>query len=72
MDPHPCGIIERGAAKSPIIEQKTTRFDQIDRDPEAGGEAQQGAGILRNIGLEEGEAQIVHSAVGSHASVSAL
>ena len=57
-DPHPCGIIERGAAQPPVIEQETTGLDQIDLDREARGEAQQSAGILRDIGLEQGEAQI--------------
>src|SRR5579863_9150130 len=60
-DPHPCGIIERGAAKPPVIQQETTRLDQVDLDRQAGSEAQQSAGILRDIGLEQGEAQIVNS-----------
>ena len=61
-DPDPCGIIERRAAQPPVIEQKATGFDQIDRDPEARDEAQESAGILRDIGLEKGEAQIGKSA----------
>ena len=58
IDLDPCGIIEHGAAQSPIVEDKAERLDQIDRDPKARGKPQQGAGILRNIGLEQGQPQI--------------
>ena len=51
------GIIERGAAQPAVVEEKAAGLDQVDLDPKAGGKPQQGAGILRNIRLEQGEAQ---------------
>ena len=38
---------------------KAARLDQVDRDAEASRQPQQGAGILRNVGLEQGEAQMI-------------
>src|SRR5579863_10206015 len=61
-DRRPCDIIERGAAKPPVVEQETERLDQIDLDRKAGGQAQQRPGILRDIGFKQSEAQIVSSA----------
>ena len=58
---HVCGIIEQGPLQPPVVEHETERLDQIDRDPETGGEAEQRPGILRDIGFEQSEAQIVCS-----------
>ena len=56
-----CGIIEAGALQPPVVEHETKGLDQVDRDRETGGEAQQCPGILRDVGFEQGEAQIVCS-----------
>jgi hypothetical protein len=56
-----CGIIEQGPLQPPVVEHETERLDQIDRDPETGRQAQQRPGILRDIGFEQSEAQIVCS-----------
>ena len=61
MDCQLCDIVERGAFQAPVVEQEPERLDQVDRDPETGGEAQQRPGILRDIGLEQCKAQIVNS-----------
>ena len=58
MQLHPCGIIEHRAPQPPVIEHKAERLDQIDRDAKAGRQTQQGAGILRNVGFEQGQPQI--------------
>src|SRR5207248_11316931 len=55
---YPCGIIEQRPPQPPIIEDKTEGLDQVDLDPETGREAQQCAGILRNVGFEQSQAQI--------------
>jgi len=57
-----CCVIEGRALETPVVEQEPARFDQIDLDPKAGGEPQQGAGILRNVRLEQGEAQTTSKA----------
>jgi hypothetical protein len=54
-----CCVIEGGALEAPVVEQEPARFDQIDLDPKASGEPQQGAGVLRNVRLEQGEAQAI-------------
>ena len=56
-----CGIIEQGPLQPPVVEHETERLDQIDLDPETGGKTQQCPGILRDIGFEQSEAQIVCS-----------
>ena len=61
MHAYPCGIIEQRSPQPPIVEDKTEGLDQVDLDPETGGEAQQRPGILRDIGLEQCKAQIVNS-----------
>src|ERR671935_669652 len=50
-------IVEDGAPEPAIVEQEAARLYQIDRDAEARGEPQHRAGILRNVGLEEGDPQ---------------
>ena len=51
-------VIQTGAFHAPVVEQKAKWFDQIDLDPKTGGEPQQGTGVLRYVGLKQGEAQI--------------
>ena len=55
----PRGIIERRALQPAVVEDKTGRLDQVDGDGETGAEAEQRAGILRDVGLEQGEAQMI-------------
>ena len=55
-------VIEGGAPEPAVVEQEAARLDQVDRDAEASGEPQQRAGILRNVGLEQGEAQATSQA----------
>src|SRR5436305_11236016 len=62
-NPDERGIVERRAFQAPVVEQKAERLDQIDRDAETGSQAQQRPGILRDVGLEQGEAQIDTSSV---------
>ena len=50
-------VVEPGALQATVVEQKSAGLDQIDRDPETGGEPQQRPGILRYVRLEQGEAQ---------------
>ena len=52
-----CGIIERRALQPAVVEQEAQRLDEVDRDAETGGQAQQRAGILWNVRLIESEAQ---------------
>jgi hypothetical protein len=70
--PFPCDIIERCAAQPPVVDEEPERLDQIDLDGETDREAQQRPGILRDIGLIEGEAQIVLFRVGLHTTSAAL
>ena len=58
VDLHLCGIIEQRPPQPPVVEDKTEGLDQVDLDPETGGEAQQRPGILRNVGFEQSQAQI--------------
>src|SRR5690348_13190972 len=51
------GVIESGALEAAVVEQKAAGLDQIDPDPEAGGQPEQRTGILRDVRLEQGEAQ---------------
>ena len=38
-----------------IVEQEAAGLDDVDGDPQAGAQAQQRAGVLRNIGLEKNQ-----------------
>src|SRR6266404_1510816 len=55
-------VIEGSTLETPVIEQEAAGLDQIDLDPKASGKPQQGPGILRNVRLEQGEAQAISSA----------
>ena len=59
MHAYPCGIIEQRPPQPPIVEDKTEGLDQVELDAETGGKAQQRPGILRNVGFEQSQAQIV-------------
>ena len=49
-------IVHAGAAEGAVGDRKAGRLDQVRLDPEAGGEPQDRAGILRDVGLVEGDA----------------
>ncbi|MDE2164934.1 MAG: hypothetical protein KGJ66_01175 [Alphaproteobacteria bacterium] len=51
-------IIHRRAFQVTVVEQEAARFDDIDGDPEARAEAQDGARVLRNVGLVEGQPHV--------------
>jgi hypothetical protein len=61
MHVHPCGIIEQRPPQPPIVEDKTEGLDQVHLDRKTGGETQQRPGILRYVGLEQSQAQIIRS-----------
>jgi hypothetical protein len=50
-------VIEGGTLEAPVVDKKPARLDQVYLHREAGGEPQQGAGVLRYVRLEQGEAQ---------------
>ena len=49
-------IVHGGAADALVVEREAARFDDIERNGKAGGQADEGTEILRNIGLEKGDA----------------
>ena len=52
-------VVEYSPPETAVIEQEPAWFDQIDLDPETSGEPQQCTGILRYVGLEQGQAQAI-------------
>lgn len=50
-------IIHPGPAQAAVAEDEAAGLDDLDRQIQAGGEPQQRADILRNIGLEQGEGE---------------
>ena len=56
----PVEIIHAGALQAAVVEHEAAGLDDVDGDAEAGAEAQQRAGVLRNVGLVEGK---THGAV---------
>jgi hypothetical protein len=54
-------VIHVRALEPAVVEDESERLDQIDRHAEAGAQPDQGAGILRDIGLEKGEAHLLQS-----------
>ena len=58
-------IVHPGAPQMFVGHHEAGRLDEIDRDPETGGEAQYGAGILRNVGLIQSETNIGFLSIGS-------
>lgn len=55
-NPRQFEIIHAGAPEVPVRPQEPAGPDHVDRDSEAGGEAQHRTGILRYVGLEQGKA----------------
>jgi hypothetical protein len=50
---HPVEIIHAGAAEGAVADRKSGWFDQMGLDAETGAQTQNRAGILRDIGLEQ-------------------
>jgi len=48
-------IIHAGAAELLVVEQESAGLDNVHAHPQAGAQADQGAAILKNIKLIEGE-----------------
>jgi hypothetical protein len=46
-------VVHPGASQAAVVEGESARLDHVDRQPETGGEAQDRAGILRDVGLIE-------------------
>ena len=46
----------RGAADALVVEREAAGLDDVERHAQAGGKPDEGAEILRDVGLEEGEA----------------
>src|SRR5689334_10892994 len=70
---HLIEIVHAGAAKRAIARRKARWFDQMRLDAEAGGESENRSGVLRDVGLEEGNAHAgaFRSVVGRHAAQNA-
>ncbi len=49
-------IVHAGAPERPVAGGEAGRLDQVDANREAGGKAQDRAGVLRNIGFKQGDA----------------
>ena len=49
-------VVESGAAEVAVGDVEPRRLDDVARDAEAGGHAQHGAGVLRDVGLVESKA----------------
>jgi hypothetical protein len=48
-------VIESGPPEIAVGDVEARRLDDVDRHPKAGGEAQHGAGVLRNVRLVKGK-----------------
>jgi hypothetical protein len=46
-------VVHARPPEPPVVEDESARLDEVDRHPEAGREAQDRAGILRDVGLIE-------------------
>src|SRR5882672_11253064 len=56
--PGQCNLVEvvhAGTAEGTVADRKSGRLDEMDLNPEAGGKAERRAGILGDIGLEQGD-----------------
>ena len=49
-------VIHCHPAQTPVIEYKSAGFDHVDRHAEARGNAENSAGILRDVGFIQGDA----------------
>jgi hypothetical protein len=50
-------VVHAGAAQVTVGDVEGRRFDDLDRDAEAGRKPQHGAGVLRDIGLVDGKSE---------------
>jgi hypothetical protein len=56
--PGQCDLVEvvhSGPAEGAVADRKSSRLNEMDLNPEAGGQAERCAGILGDIGLEQGD-----------------
>ena len=49
-------VVEARAFQAAVAEHEAAGLDDVNGDTEAGAEAKQGPGVLRDVGLVEGEA----------------
>ncbi len=49
-------VVHPGAPHAAVVEGEAAGLDHVDRQPEAGGETQDRAGVLRDVRLVEGKA----------------
>src|SRR5438309_6514648 len=49
-------VVHRRAADALVVDRKAARLDDVERCLETGGQSDEGTQVLRNVGLEEGEA----------------
>src|SRR5205085_5868201 len=54
-DRHAIEVVHPGPPEGTIRGWKARRLDDVGFDPKAGGEAQNRTGVLRNVGLVEGD-----------------
>jgi hypothetical protein len=47
-------VVHRGAPDALVVDREAAGFDDVEGDAQSGGEADEGAEILRNIRLEKG------------------
>ena len=50
-------VIEGGALEAAVVEQKAAWLDQVDRNSQASRQPEERTGVLRDVRLEQGEAQ---------------
>ena len=55
-------IIHAGALQIAVGYVEAGRLDNVDAEAEAGGQAQDGAGVAGNVGLVEGDTQVGYGA----------
>ena len=67
-DRHLVEVVHSGAAEGAVGDREAGRLDDVGLDPEAGAEPQNRSGILRDIGLVEGDPHGVVSAINGAAS----
>jgi hypothetical protein len=48
-------VVHSGPAEGAVGDREAGRLDDMRRDAEAGGEAQNRAGVLRDVGLEQSD-----------------
>src|SRR5262249_53580390 len=63
-------VVHAGTAEGTVADRKSGRLDEMDLNPEAGGKAENRAGILGDIGLEQGDSH--NSRLGLHRATAAM